>query len=57
MTGNIDPRPGWVRQRTFELQKAGLSYAAAHKQAEAEADEKFASEENGDNGNGNGETG
>jgi hypothetical protein len=47
MTGHIDPRPGWVRQRTYELQKSGLSYDAAHKQAEAEADDKFGSEENG----------
>jgi hypothetical protein len=23
-----DPRPGWVRQRTYELQQTGLSYDA-----------------------------
>lgn len=51
MTGHIDPRPGWVRQRTYELQKSGLRYADARVQAEAEADVEFA-EENGDNGNG-----
>jgi hypothetical protein len=44
MTRYIDPRPGWVRQRTYELQQPGLSYAAARReQAEAE----FGSEENG----------
>jgi hypothetical protein len=26
MTENIDPRPGWVRQRTYELHESGLSY-------------------------------
>lgn len=51
MTGHLDPRSGWVRQRTYELQQSGLSYAAARAQADAEADEVF-SEENGDNGNG-----
>jgi hypothetical protein len=54
MSNPIDPRPGWVRQRTFELQKSGLSYDAAHRQAESEADDKFGAEDNGDNGNGNG---
>lgn len=54
----VDPRPGWVRQRTYELQKTGMSYAAARDQAESEADAKFGTEEeNGDNGNGNGATG
>jgi hypothetical protein len=61
MTHYIDPRPGWVRQRTYELQKTGLSYAVAREQAETEADDKFATEDNsdkfatednGDNGNG-----
>jgi hypothetical protein len=47
MTGHIDPRPGWVRERIFELQTDGLSYDAAHKQAEAEADERFGPEESG----------
>lgn len=51
MTEHIDPRPGWVRHRIYELQTAGLSYADAREQAEAEADAKFAAE-NGDNGNG-----
>lgn len=53
MTEHIDPRPGWVRQRIYVLQMAGMSYAAARDQAESEADEKFA-EDNGQNGNGNG---
>jgi hypothetical protein len=56
MSGPVDPRPGWVRQRTYELQGTGLSYDAARDQAETEADDKFGSEENGDNGNGNGAT-
>lgn len=51
MTEHIDPRPGWVRQRTYELQKSGLRYSDARAQAEAEADAEF-SEENGDNDNG-----
>ena len=51
MSGPIDPRPGWVRQRTQELHQSGLGWLAARKQAEAEADEKFGAEENG-NGNG-----
>lgn len=51
MTDHIDPRPAWVRERTYELHKSGLSYDAALTQAEAEADTEF-SEENGDNGNG-----
>jgi hypothetical protein len=39
----LDPRPGWVRQRTYELHKSGLRWIDARKQAEAEAeaDEKF----------------
>jgi hypothetical protein len=57
MTEHIDPRPGWITDRTYELHESGLSYDAARKQAEAEADEKFGAEENGDNGNGNGATG
>jgi hypothetical protein len=40
MTHHIDPRPGWVRQRTYELHQS-TSYDAARQQAEAEADEKF----------------
>lgn len=55
MTGPVDPRPGWIRQRIFELQTDGLSYDAAREQAEAEAAEEFA-EDNGENGNGNGAT-
>lgn len=54
MTEHIDPRPGWVRQRTYELQKTGLSYADAREQADTEADAKFGVEGNGNNGNGNG---
>lgn len=49
----VDPRPGWVRERTYELHEGGLSYDEARTQAEAEADDKFGAE-NGDNGNGNG---
>jgi len=41
MTHHIDPRPGWVRQRTYELHKSGMSWENAHNQAEQEADEKF----------------
>lgn len=41
MTNHIDPGPGWVRQRTYELHKSGLSWIAAREQAEAEADDKF----------------
>jgi hypothetical protein len=40
MTNYIDPRPSWVRQRTYELHKSGLSWIAARKQAESEADDK-----------------
>jgi hypothetical protein len=36
MNGPIDPRPGWIRQRTYELQGTGLSYDAAGDQAEAD---------------------
>jgi hypothetical protein len=46
-----DPRPGWIRQRTYELHESGMSYDEARKQAEAEAAEEFA-EDNGNNGNG-----
>lgn len=53
MTEYIDPRPEWVRERTYELHQSGMSYDDARKQAESEADEKFA-EDNGENGNGNG---
>jgi hypothetical protein len=52
MTHHIDPRPGWIRDRTYELHQSGMSYDAARTQAEAEADDKFGAEENGDNGNG-----
>jgi hypothetical protein len=48
----VDPRPGWVRQRTYELHQSGLSYDAALEQANTEADDKFGAEENGNNGNG-----
>ncbi|MDT5045124.1 MAG: hypothetical protein QOJ20_3672 [Mycobacterium sp.] len=47
MAGHIDPRPGWVRQRTYELHKSGLSWIAAREQAEAEADARFGPEEDG----------
>lgn len=57
MTNPVDPRPGWVRQRTYELHQSGMAYPEARKQAETEADDKFGTEENGDNGNGNGATG
>ena len=58
MTNPIDPRPGWVRQRTQELHRSGLGWIAARKQAETEADVEFGAEDNGDNGdNGNGATG
>jgi hypothetical protein len=52
MTDHIDPRPEWIRERTYELHQSGMSYDAARKQAEAEADDKFDEDENGDNGNG-----
>jgi hypothetical protein len=45
MTDHIDPRPGWIRDRTYELHQSGLSYDAARRQAEA--DDKFGVEENG----------
>lgn len=51
MTENLDPRPRWIRHRTRELHQSGLRWIDARKQAEAEADDKFA-EDNGDNGNG-----
>lgn len=56
MSGLVDPRPGWIRDRTYELQGTGLSYTAARDQAESEADDKFGAE-HGENGNGNGATG
>jgi hypothetical protein len=34
MSGPIDPRPGWVRQRTYELHKSGLSWIAARERAQ-----------------------
>jgi hypothetical protein len=52
MTEHLDHRGNWIRQRTFELQQSGLSYDAAHTQAEAEADAELS-----EDGNGNGATG
>jgi hypothetical protein len=40
-------RAKWVRQRTHELQTEGMSWDAAHEQAETEADEKFNGGNNG----------
>jgi hypothetical protein len=59
VTEHLDPRASWIRQRIYELQQAGLRYAAAREQAEAEAEGEFGSEENGLNGdcNGNGNGG
>jgi hypothetical protein len=51
MTDHIDPRPGWIRQRTYELQQTGLKYSTARTQAEADADDRFRPE---DDGGGNG---
>lgn len=51
MSDSLDPRPGWVRQRTRELHRSGLKWTDARKQAEAEADDKFDTD-NGENGNG-----
>lgn len=51
MTEHLDPRASWIRQRIYELQKTGLSYAVASEQAEAEAVDKF-NADNGENGNG-----
>jgi hypothetical protein len=45
MTDHIDPRPGWIRERTYVLHKSGLRWIDARKQAEA--DDKFGTEENG----------
>jgi hypothetical protein len=45
MTYHIDPRPSWVRERTYELQVTGMRYADAREQAEAEADEKFGADQ------------
>jgi hypothetical protein len=42
----LDPRPSWVRQRTYELQLTGMRWVAAREQAEAEADDKFGAEDN-----------
>jgi hypothetical protein len=50
VTHYIDPRPGWITDRTFELHSSGLSYDAARRQAEGEADEKFGVEDNGEDG-------
>jgi hypothetical protein len=47
MSHYIDPRPSWIRERTYELHQ-GMSWIAARAQAETEAAEKFgAEEENG----------
>jgi hypothetical protein len=43
----LDPRPGWIRDRTYELHKSCLRWIDAREQAETEADEKFGGEENG----------
>jgi hypothetical protein len=51
MTEHIDPRPGWIRQRTYELQKSGMRYSDARAQAEAEYDDPLTPE---DDGGGNG---
>jgi hypothetical protein len=48
----LDPRPSWVRQRTYELQLTGMRWIDARKQAEAEAAEKFDAEEGEENGPG-----
>ncbi|MCW2689881.1 MAG: hypothetical protein JWR37_4771 [Mycobacterium sp.] len=45
MAHYIDPRPGWIRERTYELHKSGLNWIGARKQAETEADDKFGTEE------------
>jgi hypothetical protein len=42
----IDPRPSWIRERTYELHQ-GMRWIEARTQAEAEADEKFGTEDNG----------
>jgi hypothetical protein len=34
----LDPRPGWIRERTYVLHKSGLSYDAAREQAEADVE-------------------
>jgi hypothetical protein len=40
MTNHIfDPRPGWIRDRTYELHSSGLRWIDARQQAETEADE------------------
>jgi hypothetical protein len=41
----IDPRPSWVRQRTYELHQSGLRWIDAREKADAEADDKFGTEE------------
>jgi hypothetical protein len=41
MTDHIDPRPGWIRERTYELHKSGSSWTDARKRADTEADDKF----------------
>jgi hypothetical protein len=41
MTHYIDPRPGWIRERTYVLHKSGLRWIDAREQAEAEADVEF----------------
>jgi hypothetical protein len=44
----LDPRPGWVRDRTYELHDSGLRWIDAREQANAEADEKFGTGEDAD---------
>jgi hypothetical protein len=48
MTHYIDPRPGWIRDRTYELHNSGLRWIDAREQADAEADDKFGAEEGSD---------
>jgi hypothetical protein len=47
MTHYSDPRSGWLRERTYELQQTGLSYADARSRAVSEAEAEFGPEENG----------
>jgi hypothetical protein len=41
MTAPVDPRPGWVRQRTYDLHKSGLNWIAAREQAGRQAGDKL----------------
>jgi hypothetical protein len=38
MTEHIDPRPGWVRERTYVLHKSALRWIDAREQAEADVE-------------------